>query len=89
MISICSYKREHLDPSDLHIMEKKMIRTDGRRLSAVALKTWIPLWKKCSWQFILLHGGGDWTEAGNSRSKSGYFAVYALLVILLTVELGL
>lgn len=39
MISICSYKREHLDPSDLHIMEKKMIRTDGRRLSAVALKT--------------------------------------------------
>lgn len=38
MISICSYKREHLDPSDLHIMEKK-IRTDGRRLSAVALKT--------------------------------------------------
>lgn len=23
MISICSYKREHLDPSDLHVMEKR------------------------------------------------------------------
>lgn len=89
MISICSYKREHLDPSDLHVMEKMMIRTDGRRLSAVALKIWIPLWKKCSWQFILLCGGGDWTEAGNSRSKYDYLDVYTLLVILLTVELGL
>lgn len=38
MISMCSCKREHLVPSDLRIMEKRMLRTDGSRLSAVALK---------------------------------------------------
>ena len=30
MISICSCKREHLVPSDLHIMEKRMLRTGSR-----------------------------------------------------------